>query len=404
MAPGCDRSAHLSHIDSMFEAVAHASTNPYGSAVIAIPIHPFPRIAAVTSSTKPRRTRATPVQGKRVTLKEVADAAGVGEITASRALRTPDMVSPRLRKRVLAAVERLGYVANRVASGLASGSSRVVPVLIPTLAHTVYVPFLRGVHDELDRHGHEVLLATTEYDQDSEARLVSTLLGWFPAGLLLAGVDHLPATRLRLQQAAAAGMPVVEFMDLAEEPIDMNVGFSHRAVGAAVAAHFAERGYRHIAYAGTLAARDRRSARRAEGFRVELAARGLPDHYELCSEEPFSIGLGGSLLAQLLERYPQVQAVFFANDDLAAGALFEAQRRGLRVPEEIALMGFNDTEIAAAVRPAISSVAVDRHGMGRRAAALLLERLAGREPPQRVIDTGFEIVARASTGTLPQTP
>ncbi|MFC0708324.1 substrate-binding domain-containing protein [Azorhizophilus paspali] len=191
-------------------------------------------------------------------------------------------------------------------------------------------------------------------------------------------------------------------MDLAEEPIDMNVGFSHRAVGAAVAAHFAERGYRHIAYAGTLAARDRRSARRAEGFRVELAARGLPDHYELCSEEPFSIGLGGRLLAQLLERYPQVQAVFFANDDLATGALFEAQRRGLRVPEEIALMGFNDTETAAAVRLAISSVAVDRHGMGRRAAALLLERLAGRELPQRVIDTGFEIVVRASTGTLLQ--
>lgn len=97
-----------------------------------------------------------------------------------------------------------------------------------------------------------------------------------------------------------------------------------------------------------------------------------------------------------------MEAVFFANDDLAAGALFEAQRRGLRVPEDIALMGFNDTEIAAAVQPAISSVAVDRYGMGRRAATLLLERLAGREPPQRVIDTGFEIVARASTASSPQ--
>ncbi|WP_064504793.1 LacI family DNA-binding transcriptional regulator [Frateuria defendens] len=346
---------------------------------------------------KPRRARAAHAQGKRATLKDVADRAGVGQITASRALREPGKVSPALRARVLEAVEALGYVANQVASGLASGASRVVPVLIPTLAHAVYVPFLRGVHDELDRHGYEVLLGTTDYLEATEAKLVSTLLGWFPAGLLLAGVDHAPPTRLRLQQAVAAGLPVVEFMDLAEAPLDMNVGFSHPAVGAAVAAYFADRGCRHIAYAGTQASHDHRSTRRLQGFRAELAARGLPEHYALRSEEPFSMALGGRLLAELLQRHPQVEAVFFANDDLAAGAVLEAQRRGLRLPAQLAVMGFNDLEIAAAMHPSISSVAVDQYGMGQRAAALLLERLAGGAPAATRLDTGFRIVERATT-------
>ncbi|MCD7098472.1 LacI family DNA-binding transcriptional regulator [Stenotrophomonas sp. MMGLT7] len=347
----------------------------------------------------PRRPRAG---ARRVTLKDVAAHAGVGQITASRALREPDKVSPHLRERVLESMEALGYVANHVASGLASGSSRVVPVLIPTLAHSVYVPFLHGVHEVLERQGYELLLATTEYLPATEAQLVSTLLGWFPAGLLLAGVDHLPQTAARLRQAVAAGLPVVEFMDLADAPLDMNVGFSHRAVGEAVAHWFADRGYRHIGYAGTLAANDVRSARRAEGFAAALAARGLPAGYDLRVDEPFSIALGGRLLAQLLERHPQLQAVFFANDDLAAGAVFEMQRRGLQVGRDLALMGFNDLEIAAALYPSISSVAVDQHGMGRRAASLLLERLAGRRPASPRIDSGFRIIERDSTSGEPR--
>lgn len=344
-----------------------------------------------------RRPRPAHGPGRSVTLKAVAERAGVGHITASRALREPHKVSPALRERVLAAVADLGYVHNHAAAGLASGASRVVPVLVPTLEHAVYVPFLRGVHDELDRHGYEVLLGATDYRMETEARLVTTLLGWLPAGLLIAGSDHLPATRQRLAAAVRGGMPVVQFMDLAPEPLDLNVGISHRAVGEAVAHYLADRGWRHAAYAGTRAAHDLRSARRAEGFRAALAARGLPSHLEERSDEAFSIALGGRLLVQLLERHPEVDAVFFGNDDLAAGAVLEAQRRGIAVPQRVAVMGFNDQEIAAAMNPSISSVAVDRHAMGRLSARLLVERLAGAEPAQPRIDLGFRIVERAST-------
>lgn len=344
-----------------------------------------------------RRSRGRNAQGKRVTLREVARQAGVGQITASRALREPDKVSPALRERVQAAVDALGYVPNRVARGLASGASPVVAVVIPTLDHAVYVPFLRGARDVLEPEGYELLLGTTEYVPETEARLVDTLLGWFPSGLLLAGVDHLPATCARLRQAVKTGMPVVEFMDLAEAPLDMNVGFSHREVGSAVARHLAASGARRIAYAGTLARHDVRSARRIEGFRSALRALGLADELELRVEEAFSIALGGRLLAQLLERHPDVDAVFFANDDLAAGALFEAARRGIEVPGRLRLMGFNDMEIAAAVSPSISSVRVDQYRMGRISAQMLMRRLAGDASQAAVVDTGFALVGRGST-------
>lgn len=342
--------------------------------------------------------------GKRaVTLKDVAAHAGVGPITVSRALREPGKVSPGLRDRIEQAVHALGYVANPIASSMASGQSRMVPVVIPTLGHPVYVPFLQGVHEVLEASGYDVLLGTTEYRQAAEARLVGNLLGWAPAGLMLSGTDHQPALRERLRTLVPR-MPVVEFMDLDAEPIDLLVGFSHRAVGAAVAEWFAARGYRHIAIVGTQASHDLRAARRAQGFSAALAARGLPSHYLIDGDAPSSMALGARLLARLLEQHPQIQAVFFANDDLAAGALFEAQRRGLQVPGDLALMGFNDSDIASALQPALSSVAVDRLAMGRTAARLLLARLQGQPVPQPVVDTGFSIIGRASTSAPPRNP
>jgi LacI family gluconate utilization system Gnt-I transcriptional repressor len=359
----------------------------------------------VSKAPKPaRRSRNALAQGKRVTIKDVARHAGVGWITVSRVMRAPEKVSAILRHRVHTAIDDLGYVANQAASGLASGACRIVPVLIPTLSHSVYVPFLDGVHEELDRHGYEILLGTTNYDVEVEARLAATFLGWFPAGILVAGVDHSAATRKRLTQAVAQGTPVIEFMDLTDDPIDINVGMSHSATGVAVAEFFADRGYRHIAYAGTLGERDPRGSRRLEGFRDTLRARGLPSHYAVMGSELFSMGLGAKLLTELLERFPQVEAVSFANDDLAAGAVLEARRRNIAIPQRLAIMGFSDLEIATVLSPAISSVRVDQKGIGRLAAQKLIAALAGTPDCRRSVDVGFEIIERDTTrlkGSLP---
>jgi len=344
-----------------------------------------------------RRNRNALSQGKRATMRDVAMRAGVSSITVSRVLREPGKVSPVLRQRILAAVEELGYVANQVASGLASGASRIVPVLIPTLSTAFFMTFLNGVRAELEPRGYEVLLGTTEYREDVETRLIATFLGWFPAGLIVAGIDHAPVTRQRLRNAVATGVPVVEYMEKTDTPIDINVGFSHRAVGEAAARFFTAKGYRHIAYAGTLGSLDKRAARRVAGFQKVLHSMCLPSHYVLLSEEPFSFFVGARVFAQLIDTYPMIEAIFFANDDLAAGALGEAQKRSIQVPRELAILGFSDYEIASVMTPSISSINVNPLEMGRIAARTLLHRLDGSPCVERTIDTGFQIIERETT-------
>ena len=153
-------------------------------------------------------------------------------------------------------------------------------------------------------------------------------------------------------------------MDTGGTPIDRCVGFSHEAVGSAAANYLADLGRRNIAYAGKQVEIDGRSIQRIRGFQTALAARGLPAGQIQSLNEASSIGLGRQLLSGVLEKYPKTDAIFFGNDDLAAGALFECQRRSVKVPERIAILGFNDLEIASEVTPAISSIATPRREIG----------------------------------------
>jgi len=316
-------------------------------------------------------------------------------MTVSRAFNKPDLVSPELRERILSAAAQLNYVQNRVASGLASGGAPVIPVLIPTLHHSVYVPFLDGLCSVLPPAGFEILLSPTEYLIDREEELVSALLGWNPKGLILSGTEHSRKTRTLLKRN---GIPVVEVMDLTSDPIDMNVGFSHYQVGREVAEFFAGIGRKRIAYAGTLTEIDFRSVRRITGFQEVLKDHALPHHLIQRSNEPSSISLGRALLTELLRQHPNVDAVFFANDDLAAGAIFECAKRGIKIPDDIAIAGFNDQEIAAEIQPSLTSVSTPRLKMGRLTAEKLLRRFRGEYEPSNSEDLGFELIERESTG------
>jgi LacI family gluconate utilization system Gnt-I transcriptional repressor len=332
-----------------------------------------------------------------VTLRDVARHVGTGTMTVSRALRKPQMVSAPLRAKILAAVEELGYIRNRFASGLASGTARIVPVIIPTLRHPVYVSFLEGVYSVLSPLGYQVILGATEYLLETEEQLVGAFLGSFPDALFLSGVDHSVKTNQLLEKSR---LPIVEVMDLADHPTGINVGFSHYKVGVAVAEYFHRKGYRRIAYAGTLTELDLRSVKRIAGFQQTLKDFGLPHHFIQRSNEPFSMGLGRKLLSELLRRHPDIQAIFFANDDLAAGAIFECQRRGIQVPDQLAIMGFNDQEIAASMAPSITSIATPRRKMGELAALLLVRQLEGRPPKERQVDVGFKIIERETTSAI----
>ena len=337
---------------------------------------------------KPKRAPRPGTGG--VTLHDVARLAGVSAITVSRAVNTPSAVSPQTLERVKDAIARSGYVPNLVAGGLASNRSRLVAALVPTVAGPVFLETIQALTDTLAEAGCQLILGQSGYLGDREDALIDALVGRRPGGIVLTGVLHSPEGRRRL---LASGIPVVETWDLTPEPIDMIVGFSHEKVGRAVADALHAKGYRRPAL---VTADDQRALQRRSGFESRLAALGIAQVPVCVVPAPSSLANGRSGFSSLLASHPQTDAVFCSSDVIAHGVITEAQARGLRVPEDVAVMGFGDLPFAAHTHPALSTVRIDGTAIGQQAARFILERMEGRDAGARIRDIGFSMVERAS--------
>ncbi|PLZ02585.1 GntR family transcriptional regulator [Burkholderia sp. WAC0059] len=329
-----------------------------------------------------------------VTLIDVARAAGVAPMTVSRALHRPELVRGETQQKVLEAVRATGYVPNLLAGGLAGSRSRLVAVLLPTIANSIFADTVQSLMDGLAAAGYQTLLGLTGYAAGREEALVEAVLGRRPDGVVLAGTQHTDATVERL---ARAGIPVVEIWDLTDTPIDMVIGFSHEQVGTALARHLAgKKGYRRF---GVLSVDDPRGLRRARSLIGELNSLGMTDVPFVTLPAPATLQTGREGLAKLLAgKGAAPRVVVCSSDTLAQGVLAEAASRGMKVPRDLAVMGFGDLNTAAYVHPPLSTVRVDGAAIGRRAAAALLARLSGGdvEPMPVYVDTGFTIVDRES--------
>ena len=179
-----------------------------------------------------------------ITLDDVSKLAGVSAITVSRALNTPERVSPKTREKVRLAVERTGYVPNLLAGGLASNRSRLVAALVPTIAGPVFLETIQALTEALAEAGYQLMLGQSGYGNSREDALIDAIVGRRPDGIVLTGIMRSAEGRRRL---IASGIPVVETWDLTPTPIDMLVGFSHEKAGAAVAHYLHGKGYRRPA-------------------------------------------------------------------------------------------------------------------------------------------------------------
>ncbi|WP_432377586.1 LacI family DNA-binding transcriptional regulator [Duganella sp. P38] len=331
-----------------------------------------------------------------VTLIDVAKAAGVSPITVSRALNEPQLVRPATLAKVQEAVKRTGYVKNMLAGGLASSRSKLVALVLPTISTQTFADMVQGATDRLTAAGYQLLLGIVGYETWREEILVETILSRRPDGVILTGALHTDSTRQRLLQI---GTPVVEAWDLTPHPIDMAIGFSHEEVGHACAQHLLKQGYRRF---GMLTANDPRAGQRTQGFQVALAKQGVNVIASHVVQAPGALPLGRKGAVQLLDEHPELDAIFCSSDTLAHGALIEAQSRGLRVPQDLAIMGFGDLNFAEYTNPPLSTVKVDGAKIGALSAQALLDRLSGgaagaAAPVPRVLNTGFELIQRGST-------
>lgn len=329
----------------------------------------------------------------RVTMADVAQRAGTSMISVSRAFKNSPLVSDELRDRIKTAAAELGYVPNRAASALASARSMNIAVVIPSMTNAVFVDTLAGINEVLMPRGYQTLIGTTHYEPQEELRLLRSFLEFSPDGLLITGTDHLPETWKLIENLK---IPTVHLMDRAERPDDYSVGLSQFEGGYAIGRHLIERGYRRIGFVA--AQLDPRTLARGEGYRRALEEAGLYDPArELRVPDRSSISLGAALLDRMLADFPDTDALFFCNDDLALGALFHCQRLGIQVPGQLALAGFNDLPPSAWTMPSLTTVATPRLDIGREAAAMLLALLSGEAPAQRHRDLGFTLMVREST-------
>jgi LacI family gluconate utilization system Gnt-I transcriptional repressor len=329
----------------------------------------------------------------RVTLNEVAEAAGVSPITVSRALRGERSVASELVERVRAAAQLLGYVPDPAARALASQRSSHVAVLIPLLSNALFVDLLEAVHRTLLPAGFQTLIGITHYKPQEEEQLLQSYMAHRPAGLIVTGFDRTEAARRLI---GASGVPCVHVMETTDAPGVHCVGFSQIDAGHAITEHLRARGRRRIAFVA--AQLDPRVMQRAEGYRRCLREAGMYDaDLELLNPEGSSIGLGAHLFEDIRRRRPDVDAIFFCNDDLAQGGLLAALRMGVSVPKQVAIAGFNDLTGSDQMLPPLTTVRTPRIEIGERAAQMLLS-LMRREPvPQSSVDLGYKLVAREST-------
>ena len=327
-----------------------------------------------------------------VTLSDVAREAGVGESTVSRVLRNQGSFSKATQDRVAEAVARLGYVPNRLAGMLAgSGSTagaKLVGIVIPSLTNIVFPDLLRGATAVLDRGGFQSVIGVSDYDPEREEALIGALLSWRPAGLIVTGLEHTPGALARLR---ASGIRIVEMIDTDGAGLDIVVGFSNRAVGCDSARHLLERGYRRIGYVGHDITQDLRAAKRLAGFCETLQEAGCPLAEREIASGPSSAAAGREALARLVARWPDLDAVYFSNDDMALGGYFHCLTDGIAVPGRLALFGFNALDIAAALPQPLTTIRTPRLEIGAAAA----ERLAA-DGPAETVDLGYELIAGAT--------
>lgn len=332
----------------------------------------------------------------RVTLSDVARAAGVSPSTVSRALRGERAVDPALIERVRAVSDKLGYVPDPAARALASQHSDHVAILIPLLSNTLFVDLLDAAQKTLRADGYQTLMGVTHYDASEEEQLLREQLLHRPAGLLITGLDHNQATRKLIEHSR---VPCVHLMDLpaGDQPEAPHcVGFRQTDAGAALTRHLLARGHRRIAFAA--AQLDARVMQRLFGWRIALKEAGVYEPtLEWLNPAPSSLALGGILFEQIMRQRPAVEAIFFCNDDLAQGALMAALRSGISVPSQVAIAGFNDLAGSDQMLPALTTVRTPRAQIGEAAARMLLGLMRGESPAQPQLDLGFEIIHRHST-------
>ncbi|MGI8414974.1 MAG: LacI family DNA-binding transcriptional regulator [Nakamurella sp.] len=337
-----------------------------------------------------------------VTLRDVAAAVGVSQSAVSMALADHPRISQRTKESVRAAAATLGYVPNSAGRALRAGRSASVAVVVPNtgqhvFGHVYFMHLLVGVTAEANAHDVPLMMSTNPDETHGVAAYERVLRSRAASGAIIASASINDPNVNRMVQAALPVVLIGRFPHLSEA---VSVSVDEVAGAHGITRHLLqEHGFSRIAHiSGPL---DHQTAiDRYEGFRNALAEADRPCTHALAVGD-FSEESGRAAAKQILDSMSDVQAIFAANDEMAYGALIELRARNLRVPEDIALAGYDDFGVSRLTTPGITTVHVPAEALGRKAAALLFALLDGTPPDPVHTFLPTEIVVRDSCGSHP---
>lgn len=302
------------------------------------------------------------------TQSDVADMAGVSTATVSRVVNDSDDVKQSVRLRVLQAIDHLQYLPHAGARALATQRSGTVGAIIPTLNNAIFAEGINAFERASQELGYSLILAVSHQDLQLEDQLVKNMIERGVEGLLLVGNDHNEHTLRRLEQSG-----VRHVCTWAYDPAALvaNIGFDNAVAMHDVVDLLVSLGHRKIGMLAGITESNDRARERLNGTRRRLLHHGLELPAEAVLEVPYSIAEGRQALSQLLPT--GITAIVCGNDVIAYGALLEAQRLGIAVPDELSIVGFDDLSLSAEISPSLTTVQVGASAMGDAAARCLIE-------------------------------
>ena len=326
-------------------------------------------------------------------LSDVAKRVQCSAATVSRVLNAPETVNAEARLRVEAAVRDLGYTRNAAARALRSRRSQIIGVILPTLKYSLYADFVEGAQAALARRDHSLLIASSDYSPKRELDQARLLAERGIDGLVLIGDEHLPGLAVLL---GGQDLPYVSTYSSRGGVTHPVIGFDNAAAMAKVVDHLYGLGHRDIAVVASARAMNDRVEDRIAGATARLRDLGIALPAARIVEVDLSVAGGREAISRLVDAGPIPTAIVCTSDVLAFGAQIECRVRAIPVPGALSVTGFDDLPPSAHMFPALTTIVIPSEEMGRRAAEHLLARLAGDEPPRRVL-LPTRIIVRETT-------
>ncbi len=334
-------------------------------------------------------------QKGKVDIVAVAKAAKVSPSTVSRTFNHPNLVSPATRKKINRAVQRLGYIRNRAAQTMHGKRSGTIGLVVPTINHAIFAEVIQAFSDSIDKAGFSLLLASHGYDLDREYAMVRKFLEHRVDGVALVGLEHSDATARLIEQQK---IPALAIWNYSEDSLLPCVGADNRMAGRLAAEHLLALDHCDIGLIFPKTTGNDRAQNRLSAVRDAFKEIGISVPSEHESEAPYSVSQAKQAAISLLTERSRPTALLCGNDVIAQGALFAAQSLGLKVPDDLSIIGIGDFKGSADVEPGLTTIRIPAETIGKLAGEKFTDYIVSEDPELFRICCELEQIVRGTTG------